>query len=60
MVQVFTRFRADGFSWAADRSNDDGRTWIRDFQKIEARCIGPARSLGALAPARGAARAPAR
>ncbi|HXW05344.1 MAG TPA: hypothetical protein VD833_08935 [Vicinamibacterales bacterium] len=41
--------RADAFSWTADRSDDGGRTWERDFQKIEARRIGPARNLGPLA-----------
>jgi hypothetical protein len=47
--------RPDGFSWTADRSEDDGKTWVRGFQQIEARRIGPPRSLGALAPARKAA-----
>ena len=41
----------DRFSWTADRSTDDGKTWTADFQHIEARRIGPARSLGPLAPA---------
>ena len=53
--------RPDAFSWAADRSNDDGKTWINDFQTIQAKRIGPARSMGPLAPARtGAPAAPAR
>jgi hypothetical protein len=43
--------RPDRFSWSADRSTDDGKTWTADFQRIEARRIGPARSLGALAGA---------
>ena len=55
----YYNIRPDRFSWAADRSNDDGKTWIKDFQQIEARRIGPARSLGPLAPARKPA-APAR
>jgi hypothetical protein len=42
----------DRFSWTADRSTDGGKTWIKDFQQIEARRIGPSRSLPALAPAR--------
>jgi hypothetical protein len=42
----------DRFSWRADRSTDGGKTWVKDFQTIEARRIGPPRSLGALAPAR--------
>jgi hypothetical protein len=39
----------DAFSWTADRSDDGGKTWERDFQKIEARRIGAARNLGPLA-----------
>jgi hypothetical protein len=42
----------DRFSWTADRSTDGGKTWVKDFQQIEARRIGPPRSLPALAPAR--------
>ncbi len=48
--------RPDAFSWAADRSTDEGKTWVKDHLRIEARRIGPARSLGALAPARNAPR----
>jgi hypothetical protein len=44
--------RPDGFSWTADRSTDAGKTWVKAFQQIEARRIGPARFLGPLAPAR--------
>ena len=44
--------RADRFSWTADRSLDGGRTWEKEYLTIEARRIGPVRSLGALAPAR--------
>jgi hypothetical protein len=43
---------ADRFSWAADRSTDGGRTWVKNHLQIEARRIGPPRSLGPLAPAR--------
>jgi hypothetical protein len=39
----------DRFSWTADRSTDDGKTWVERFQQIEARRIGPRRSLGPLA-----------
>lgn len=49
--------RPDRFSWTADRSNDGGKTWITGFQTIEARRIGPPRTMGALAPARTPARA---
>lgn len=44
--------RPDRFSWTADRSLDGGKTWERNHLQIEARRIGPARSLGPLAPAR--------
>jgi hypothetical protein len=40
----------DRFSWAGDRSTDGGKTWDTDFLRIEARRIGPARSLGSLVP----------
>ncbi len=43
------------FSWTADRSTDEGRTWTKGFHTIEARRIGPARSLPALAKPPGAA-----
>jgi hypothetical protein len=46
----YYNIQPDRFSWSADRSTDDGKTWTADFQRIEARRIGPARSLGALAP----------
>ena len=42
----------DRFSWTADRSTDGGKTWVKDHQRIEARRIGAARSLGPLAPAK--------
>jgi hypothetical protein len=44
--------RPDRFSWTADRSNDNGKTWEKDHQRIEARRIGPPRTLEPLAPAR--------
>jgi hypothetical protein len=40
------------FSWTADRSMDGGKTWEAKHQQIDARRIGPPRSLGPLAPAR--------
>lgn len=40
--------RSDGFSWAADRSTDSGKTWTKDFQRLEARRIGPPRTLSSL------------
>ena len=47
----------DRFSWIADRSVDGGKTWQTGTLRIEARRIGPARSLGPLAPARNATKA---
>jgi hypothetical protein len=48
----YYNIQPDRFSWTADRSTDAGKTWVKDHQQIEARRIGPARSLGPLAPAR--------
>ena len=48
----YYNIRPNAFSWTADRSDDGGRTWEKGFQTIEARRLGPARSIGALAPAR--------
>ena len=42
----------DRFSWTGDRSTDGGKTWVTEFLRIEARRIGPSRSLGPLAPAK--------
>src|SRR5882762_196804 len=43
---------SDRFSWTADRSPDGGKTWESGFQQIEARRIGPPRSMGPLATAK--------
>jgi hypothetical protein len=48
----YYNIQPDRFSWTADRSMDGGKTWSKEDQKIEARRVGPSRSLGALAPAR--------
>jgi len=48
----YYNIQPDRFSWTADRSADGGQTWVKDFQKIEARRIGPPRALGPLAPAK--------
>jgi hypothetical protein len=50
----------DHFSWSADRSTDNGKTWAKNFQQLEARRIGPLRSIGSLAPARKSAAPPTR
>ncbi len=48
--------RPDRFSWTADRSIDEGRTWSTAHLTIEARRIGPRRAMSPLAPARRPAR----
>ena len=48
--------RPDRFSWTADRSTDEGRTWSTEHLKIEARRIGPRRTMSPLAPGRRPAR----
>ncbi len=48
----YYNIKPDSFSWNADRSKDDGKTWEKDSLHIEAKRIGPARSLGQLAPVR--------
>jgi hypothetical protein len=45
------------FSWAADRSTDGGKTWVTNFQQIEAKRIGAQRSLPALTTVRSKAAA---
>ncbi len=42
----------DRFSWNGDRSTDGGKTWEKDYLQIEARRVGPPRSLGPLATGR--------
>ena len=48
----YYNIQPNSFSWSADKSVDGGKTWSKQHLTIEARRIGPARSLGALAPAR--------
>ncbi len=45
----------DRFSWTGDRSTD-GQTWVAGWLRIEARRLGPPRTIGPLAPARRPAR----
>jgi hypothetical protein len=47
----------DTFSWTADRSTDGGKTWVTNFQQIEAKRIGPPRSLAAFTTVKGKAAA---
>jgi hypothetical protein len=44
----YFNIQADRFSWAGDRSTDGGKTWVKNSLQIEARRIGPARSMGPL------------
>lgn len=46
--------RPDTFSWTADRSMDGGQTWQVKYQELTVRRLGPARTMGPLAPARNA------
>ena len=48
----YYNIRPDAFSWAGDRSTDGGKTWVKNHLTIEAKRIGPARTLPSLAPAR--------
>jgi hypothetical protein len=48
----YYNIQPDRFSWTAERSADGGGTWVKNFQTIEARRIGPARNLGPLTPAK--------
>lgn len=48
----YYNIRPEAFSWAGDRSTDGGKTWVKNHLTIEAKRIGPARSLPSLAPAR--------
>ena len=53
----YYNIQPDRFSWNGDRSTDGGKTWVTNFLTIEARRIGPARSLPPLAPPRPGAQA---
>ena len=46
----YYNIKPDSFSWAADRSDDGGKTWTKDAILIEANRVGPPRTLPALAP----------
>ena len=48
----YYNIQPDRFSWSADRSTDGGQTWVKDFQRIEARRVGPSRTMGPLTPAK--------
>lgn len=44
----YYNIKPDQFSWTADISKDGGKTWIEKHLVIEAKRIGPARSMGSL------------
>ncbi|MBV9496666.1 MAG: hypothetical protein JOZ54_20650 [Acidobacteria bacterium] len=48
----YYNIRPDSFSWTADISLDGGKTWIAKQLTIEAKRIGPARSMEALTATR--------
>ena len=35
----------DHFTWSADRSNDNGATWVTGYQRLDVKRVGPARPL---------------
>jgi hypothetical protein len=45
----YYKIRPNSFSWAGDQSSDNGKTWVKDQLRIEAKRIGPARTLPPLA-----------
>ena len=49
----YYNIQPDRFSWAGDRSTDGGKTWVKNSLQIEARRIGPARSMGPLTRVKG-------
>ena len=49
----YFNIQPDRFSWVADQSSDAGKTWAKDFIRIEARRVGPARTLPELRPSSG-------
>jgi hypothetical protein len=45
----YYNIQPNSFSWTADQWTDGGKTWIKDYQQIEAKRLGPSRSLPPLA-----------
>jgi hypothetical protein len=45
----YYNIQSNSFSWAGDQSTDNGKTWVKDHLRIEAKRIGPARTLPQLA-----------
>ena len=48
----YYNIKPDSFSWTADQSTDGGKTWTKGFIQIEAKRVGPPRTLPALAGAK--------
>jgi hypothetical protein len=48
----YYNIQPNSFSWAGDQSTDNGKTWVKDQLRIEAKRIGPARTLPQLAKAK--------
>jgi hypothetical protein len=45
----YYNIQPNSFSWAGDQSADNGKTWVKDQLRIEAKRIGPPRTLPQLA-----------
>jgi hypothetical protein len=41
----YYNIQTDKFSWTADRSTDDGKTWVKQYMNIEAKRVGAGRTL---------------
>jgi hypothetical protein len=48
----YYNIQPNSFSWAGDQSTDNGKTWVKDYLRIEARRIAPARTMPPLAKAK--------
>jgi hypothetical protein len=48
----YYNIQPDRFSWNSDRSEDGGKTWMKDFQQLEAHRIGPSRVVSPLTSAK--------
>jgi hypothetical protein len=46
----YRNIKPDSFSWSADRTTDGGKTWVTDFQTIEARRVAAAYDVAVFAP----------
>ena len=46
----YSNIGPDHFSWVADRSNDNGKSWVTNSQKLEVKRIGPGRPFALTSP----------